>query len=219
MTVARINLLPHRAERRKRAKQHFFVVSGGTAIVGLLIVGLVHSYYAEQISNQEGRNQFLKSEITKLDKEIAEINKLKDEIQALLARKQIIETLQADRAQTVHLLDELVKQMPEGVFLKSISQKGMRVQLLGYAQSNARVSTLMRNIESSRWLGSPELIEVKAAALDKKRVSEFTMFLSLKRPQADEAAKGPEPAKPAAAAPAGSTPAAAPTAAPAAKKG
>ena len=219
MTVARINLLPHRAERRKRAKQHFFVVSGGTAIVGLLIVGLVHSYYAEQISNQEGRNQFLKSEITKLDKEIAEINKLKDEIQALLARKQIIETLQADRAQTVHLLDELVKQMPEGVFLKSISQKGMRVQLLGYAQSNARVSTLMRNIESSRWLGSPELIEVKAAALDKKRVSEFTMFLSLKRPQADEAAKGPELAKPAAAAPAGSTPAAAPTAAPAAKKG
>jgi type IV pilus assembly protein PilN len=219
MTVARINLLPHRAERRKRAKQHFFVVSGGTAIVGLLIVGLVHSYYAEQISNQEGRNQFLKGEITKLDKEIAEINKLKDEIQALLARKQIIETLQADRAQTVHLLDELVKQMPEGVFLKSISQKGMRVQLLGYAQSNARVSTLMRNIESSRWLGTPELIEVKAAALDKKRVSEFTMFLSLKRPQADEAAKGPEPAKPAAAAPAGSTPAAAPTAAPAAKKG
>jgi type IV pilus assembly protein PilN len=195
MTVARVNLLPHRAERRKRAKQHFFVVSGGTALVGVLIVGLMHSYYAERISMQEGRNAFLKSEIGKLDKEIAEINKLRDEIQALLARKQVIETLQADRAQTVHLLDELVKQTPEGVFLKSVRQSGARVQLLGYAQSNARVSTLMRNIESSKWLGSPELIEVKAAPLDKRKVSEFTMFLSLKR----EAAPPPPP-KPAAAA-------------------
>ena len=200
MTVARVNLLPHRAERRKRAKQHFFIVSGGTALVGVLIVGLIHSYYAERISMQEGRNAFLKNEIAKLDKEIAEINKLRDEIQALLARKQVIETLQADRAQTVHLLDELVKQMPEGVFLKSVKQTGQRVQLLGYAQSNARVSTLMRNIESSKWLGSPELIEVKAAPLDKRKVSEFTMFMSLKREALPPAAPA-APAKPAAAAP------------------
>jgi type IV pilus assembly protein PilN len=181
MNAARINLLPHRAERRARAKKHFAMVSGLAAALGLVIVLAVHITYADLISNQEGRNQFLKSEIGKLDKEIAEIDKLKDEIAALLARKQIIETLQADRAQTVHLLDELVKQMPEGVFLKSISQKGMRVQLLGYAQSNARVSTLMRNIEASRWLGEPELIEVKSGALDKRRVAEFTMFVSLKR--------------------------------------
>ena len=193
MSVARVNLLPHRAERRKRAKQHFFVVSGGTAIIGVLIVGLMHSYYAERISMQEGRNAFLKSEMAKLDKEIAEINKLRDEIQALLARKQVIETLQAERSQTVHLLDELVKQMPEGVFLKSVRQAGPRVQVIGYAQSNARVSTLMRNIESSRWLSTPELIEVRAAPFEKRKVSEFTMFMSLKR----EAA--PEPAKPAAA--------------------
>ncbi len=193
MSIARVNLLPHRAERRKRAKQHFFIVSGGTAIVGVLIVGLMHSYYAERISMQEGRNAFLKSEIGKLDKEIAEINKLRDEIQALLARKQVIETLQADRAQTVHLLDELVKQMPEGVFLKSVKQTGNRIQLLGYAQSNARVSTLMRNIEASKWLGSPELIEVRAAPLDKRKVSEFTMFMSLKR----EAVPAPTPAAPA----------------------
>lgn len=194
MSTARVNLLPHRAERRKRAKKHFGIVSGGTAIVGVLIVFAVHGYYAERISNQESRNQFLKSEIGKLDKEIAEINKLKDEIQALLARKQVIETLQADRAQTVHLLDELVKQMPEGVFLRSIVQRGMRVQLIGYAQSNARVSTLMRNIESSRWLGDPELIEVKAAPLEKRRVSEFTMFVSLKRAPAEptpDAGKAP----------------------------
>jgi len=181
MSTARVNLLPHRAERRKRAKQHFAIVSAGTAVVGLMIVGLVHSYYAERIATQQGRNQFLKGEIAKLDTEIAEINKLKDEIRALLARKQVIETLQADRAQTVHLLDELVKQMPEGVYLKSLSQKGMRIQLIGYAQSNARVSTLMRNIEASRWLGSPELIEVKAASVEKKRVSEFNLYMSLKR--------------------------------------
>jgi len=185
MNAARINLLPHRAERRGRAKKHFAFVSGLAAALGLVIVLAVHITYADLISNQDGRNQFLKSEIGKLDKEIAEIDKLKDEIAALLARKQIIETLQADRAQTVHLLDELVKQMPEGVFLRSIAQKGMRVQLLGYAQSNARVSTLMRNIEASRWLGDPELIEVKAAALDKRRVAEFTMFVSLKRAPAD----------------------------------
>src|SRR5213076_790365 len=141
---------------RKRARQHFFVLAGGTALAGILIVVAMHGFYATKIEIQADRNKFLKSEVAKLETEIAEINKLKDEIQALLARKQIIETLQADRAQTVHLLDELVKQMPEGVFLKSIIQKGMRVQLLGYAQSNARVSTLMRNIEASRWLGDPE---------------------------------------------------------------
>jgi len=194
MSTARVNLLPHREERRKRSRQHFFVVAGGTAVLGLLVVGLVHSYYAEKISNQQGRNQFLKTEITKLDKEIAEINKLKDEIQALLARKQIIETLQADRAQTVHLMDELVKQMPEGVYLKSVSQKGLRINLTGFAQSNARVSTLMRNIESSPWLTAPELIEVKSAVVDKRRISEFNMFVSLKRTQPD--AKG-APGKPA----------------------
>jgi len=187
MSTARVNLLPHRAERRKRAKQHFAIVSAGTAVVGLLIVGLVHSYFAERISVQEGRNQFLKGEIAKLETEIAEINKLKDEIRALLARKQVIETLQADRAQTVHLLDELVRQMPEGVFLKSLAQKGMRIQMVGYAQSNARVSTLMRNIEASRWLGEPELIEVKSAALDKRRVAEFTLFVSLKRAPVESA--------------------------------
>ena len=189
MTNARVNLLPHREERRKRARSHFFVVAGGTAIVGALIVGLMHTYYAEKIDTQERRNQFLKSEISKLDKEIAEINKLKDEIRALLARKQIIETLQADRAQTVHLLDDLVKRMPEGVYLKSLSQRGMRVSLLGYAQSNARVSTLMRNIEASPWLEKPQLLEIKAVIVDKRRLNEFSLNASLKRPPAEDGGK------------------------------
>jgi type IV pilus assembly protein PilN len=195
MSTARVNLLPHRAEKRKRAKQHFAVVCGLAVGLGAAIVLLVHLSFAERIGAQDSRNQFLKGEIAKLDTEIAEINKLKDEIRALLARKQVIETLQADRAQTVHLLDELVKQMPEGVYLKSLSQKGLRIHLVGYAQSNARVSTLMRNIEASRWLSSPELIEVKAASVDKKRVSEFNLNMSLKREPTTTAAPGAAPAK------------------------
>lgn len=177
----RINLLPHREERRKRARQHFFVLAGGTAVIGFLVVVLVHGFYAAKIESQDDRNRFLKSEIVKLDKDIAEIKKLRDEIQALLARKQVIETLQADRAQTVHLLDQLVRQMPEGVYLKSVTQKGLRVNMLGYAQSNARVSTLMRNIESSPWLENPVLVEVKASDVSKRRVSEFNLNFSIKR--------------------------------------
>ena len=194
---ARINLLPHRAETRKRARNYFYVMCGMFFAFGAVIVLGVHTFYAEQISTQEGRNSYLKSEIAKPDKEIAEINKLKDEIQALLARKAIIETLQADRAQTVHLLDELVKQMPEGVYLKSITQRGMRVQMVGYAQSNARVSTLMRNIESSPWLENPVLVEVKAASVDKRRVSEFDMFMFVKRAAAPEAKDKPAAKPPA----------------------
>jgi type IV pilus assembly protein PilN len=187
--MARINLLPHREERRKLARQHFFVIAGGTALVGALVVVAMHGFYAAKIDTQAERNRFLKSEIAKLDKEIAEINKLKDEIAALLARKQVIETLQADRAQTVHLLDELVRQMPEGVYLKSVAQRGRNVNVVGYAQSNARVSTLMRNIDSSPWLTSPGLVEVKAAAVEKRRVSEFNLNFQLKSPQTKDASK------------------------------
>ena len=189
---ARINLLPHREERRKRARQHFFVLAGGTAVIGLLIVGLMHTFYAAKIDAQKERNNFLKSEIVKLDKDIAEIKKLRDEIAALLARKQVIETLQADRAQTVHLLDELVRQTPEGIYLRSVAQKGLSVNIKGFAQSNARVSTLMRNIDSSPWLERPVLIEVKAATVEKRRVAEFDMNIAIKRVVAkdDAAAKG-----------------------------
>ena len=190
MNNTRINLLPHREERRKRERQHFFVLLGGTAVIGALIVAAVHGYYATKIEIQSERNKFLKGEIAKLDKEIAEIQKLKDEINALLARKRIIETLQGDRAQTVHLLEQLVKQMPEGVYLRAVAQKGLNVTINGYAQSNARVSTLMRNIESSPWLVNPVLGEIKAAlTADKKRVSDFNMRLALKRAEPPKDAK------------------------------
>jgi type IV pilus assembly protein PilN len=190
---ARINLLPHREERRKRARQHFMTVSFGTAVLGLALAFLMYQFYARQIEVQNDRNAFLAGEIKKLDKDIADINELRNQIQALLARKQIIETLQAERAQTVHLLEQMVRQMPEGVYLKAMRQTGQKVHVVGYAQSNARVSTLMRNIEASPWLEQPVLVQVNAAIVDKKRVSEFNMFLNLKR-----AAAPNDPAKDAA---------------------
>jgi type IV pilus assembly protein PilN len=185
----RINLLPHREERRKRGRQHFAVLAGLTAALGAAVVGAGYLYVAGLIDTQDQRNAFLKSEIAKLDKEIAEIKKLKDEIAALLARKQIIETLQADRAQTVHLLDQLVRQMPEGVYLRQLRQRGLSINVQGYSQSNARVSTLMRNIESSPWLSDPKLIEIKASKVGSKRLAEFNMNLQLKRVQLKEAPK------------------------------
>ena len=202
----RINLLPHREERRKRARQHFAVLAGVSAVVGLAIVGAMWYVTDQRIENQANRNAFIKGEIAKLDKEIDEIKKLRDEIAALLARKQVIETLQADRAQTVHLLDELVSVMPEGVYVRAFKQRGLKVNLIGYSQSNARVSTLMRNIDASPWLERPELVEIRATNVSNKRISEFNINFSLKRTQApaDKAA----PAKDAPKAPA-----------PAAKKG
>lgn len=196
----RVNLLPHREERRKRARQHFAILAAGAAVAGLLVVGGVHMVNAKRISDQDERNKFLKIEIAKLDKEIDEIKKLKDEITALLARKKAIEDLQADRAQTVHLLDELVRQTPEGVYLRAFKQRGARIDVSGFAQSNARVSTLMRNIESSTWLEKPVLVEIKAANVDKKRVSEFNLNFTLKRvqPPAPAADKGAPKAAPAA---------------------
>ncbi|MEO8145054.1 MAG: PilN domain-containing protein [Betaproteobacteria bacterium] len=186
----KINLLPHREERRKRARTHFAVLGGMTAALGIVIVAAVWFVYQQRITAQEDRNKFMKSEIAKLDKEIEEIKEVKDKIAALLARKQVIETLQADRVQSVYLLDELVRQMPEGVFLKSVKQKGPSIELIGYAQSNARVSTLMRNIESSPWLANPNLVEIKAATLGKMRISEFNLKLALKRPAAGDSKDG-----------------------------
>ena len=163
---------------------------GMVAGLAASIILLVHGYYATRISTQTERNKFLKDENTKLDKEIEEIKKLKEEIQALLSRKQVIETLQADRAQTVYVLEQLVRQTPDGVYLKSIRQTGAKVNLSGYAQSNARVSTLMRNLEASPYLENPDLVEIKVANINNKRLSEFIMNVSIKRQQSEsDAAK------------------------------
>ena len=187
--MIRVNLLPHREERRKAQRKQLGVLAGMVAALGIAIVVLVHGVIAGYIAIQTDRNDFLKKENTKLDKEIEEIKKLKDEIAALLSRKQVIERLQAERSQSVNLLDQLVRQVPDGVYLKTLRQQGLRVALTGYAQSNARVSTLMRNFGSSPYLENPDLVEIRAATVNNKRISEFVMNVSIKRPQLEDASK------------------------------
>ena len=213
--MVRINLLPHREQRRQARQRQFISLAIGLAILGLAVVGLGHVFIAARIDNQNSRNTLLKGEIVKLDEQIKEIDKLREQTQALLARKQIVETLQSNRTEAVHLLDQLVRQLPDGLYLRSVKQNGAKVTLVGYAQSNARVSTLMRNIESSPWLGSPELVEIKSVALDKLKVNEFTLVVQVKR-AAPATAPGAAPTT----SPAKATPGAAPgKAAPAPAKG
>lgn len=187
--MIRINLLPHRAEKRRLRRQQFYVISALMLLLGALVGFGVHAFYASKIEAQEARNTLLKTEIAKLDRDIAEIRRLREQIDALLARKQVIESLQSVRAETVHLFNELAQRMPDGVYLKSIKQTGKRVTLVGYAQSNARVSHLMRNVEASEFLAQPTLIEAKAAMVDTRRLSEFTLAIDIRQPQT-EAAEG-----------------------------
>ena len=179
--MIRINLLPHREEKRRARRQQFYSLFGMVSILAGLIVFVGYTVIAGYVSAQEAKNDFLRKEIAILDKDIEQIKRLKEQTQALLARKQVIESLQRDRAEAVRLLGELVRQMPEGVYIRSVKQEGVSVSLIGYAQSNARVSALMRNIEASPWLEKPLLIEIKAVMLDKRRLNEFTMTALLKR--------------------------------------
>ena len=180
--MIRINLLPHREEKRQAQKRQMGVIAGGVAILGVLSILLGYTIIAGIIEYQKNNNEFLKGEIAKLDKEIAEIKALKDKTKSLLDRKKVVEDLQTDRSSSVHLLDQLVRQLPEGIYLKSIKQDGKTVTLQGYAQSNARVSTLMRNLEESPWLDSPNLIEVKAVTVNNLRANEFTLTVHQSAP-------------------------------------
>lgn len=185
--MIRINLLPHREIRRKQQQKQFFVMLGVVVGIGAAIWFVVHSYLEDQFSTQVGRNKYLQAEIEKLDKQIAEIQKLKDQTAALLARKRVVETLQGTRSEVVHLLDQLVRQLPEGVYLRAIKQAGSRVTINGYTQSQARVSTLMRSLDSSPYLEQPGLIEIKSATQGGQRINEFTMNINISRaaPPAD----------------------------------
>lgn len=187
--MIRINLLPHREEARKAKKQQFVALAVGMLALGALVVFLGYTIINGYISHQNEANEFLKREIAVLDKQIAEIKRLKEQTQALLARKQIIEDLQRDRGETVYLLTELVRQVPDGVYLKSLKQDGAKVNITGYAQSNARVSALMRNLEASPWFERPQLIEVKAVVLNGRRSNEFAMNFMLTRTQPDQGDK------------------------------
>lgn len=183
--MIRINLLPHRELKRAARQRQFSFLLGGVAVLALASALLVHLYFVARLENQASRNQYLTKEIATLDKQIAEIKKLKEQTQALLARKQVVESLQVNRSQTVHLLDQLVRQLPEGVYLKSIKQTGESVNLTGYAQSSARVSTLMRNLGASPWLESPQLVEIKSVTVDNLRANEFSLTVKQRLPKTE----------------------------------
>ncbi len=186
--MIRINLLPHREEKRKQRKKEFVAMMMLSAIVGALIVIAVGGYFSSQLSEQEQRNTFIKNENARLDEEIKEVASLKQEIEALKARQQAVEDLQGDRNQPIYLMDELAQQVPEGVYLKSFKQDGQRVLLSGYAQSNERVSELLRNLGNhSPWLERPDLIEIRSVGIgqgkDAKKVFEFSINAGIKRPR------------------------------------
>jgi len=182
--MIRINLLPHREQKRAARQRELTFLASAVSVLGLLIVFMVHTVLGTQIENQGARNSFLETEIKKLDDQIAEIKVLKEQTQAMLARKQVVETLQSNRSAVVYLLDQLVRQLPDGVYLKTVKQSGNSISLQGYAQSNARVATLMRSLEASPWLQSPNLIEVKAATINNLRASEFSLNVMLAPPEA-----------------------------------
>ena len=204
--MIRINLLPHREERRKLRKNAFYALLGLGLAAGVAIVAMVGGYNARELSIQEKRQEVLKSAIADLDKKIAEISSLRQEIDALKARQQAVEDLQADRNQPVYLMDELVKQTPPGVFLKSVKQEALKVTLTGAAQSQERVSELLRNLSgNSPWLERPDLVEVKAGTLGgapgskatARHIVEFQLSVMIKRPRdKDENPDGKPGAKP-----------------------
>jgi type IV pilus assembly protein PilN len=202
--VILINLLPHREEKRRQRKRAFFVGLAAFAFVGLAVVGAWFSVLQQMTSAQQARNDFMKTEIAKLDTQIKDIATLRAEIEALKARQRAVEDLQTDRNIPVYLLDELVKQTPEGVYLTSIKQNGQLVAVNGIAQTNERVSEFLRNtLYTSPWLEKPELVEIKAANVttanrDQRRLFDFQLRLTIKRPQTP-AAGAPAPATVAAA--------------------
>ncbi len=177
--MIRVNLLPHRAEKRKARQIQFIAFSVISLVLGIVVVGIVHAAISSQISYQERRNEYLKEETAKLDKQIAEIRKLREQTESLMARKTVVENLQSTRSDVVHLMDQMLRILPDGVYLRSIKQTGNKINLIGYAQSNARVSTLMRAIEDSPWLDSPALVEIHATTANGTRVSEFTLNFNL----------------------------------------
>ena len=200
--MARINLLPWRAERRKQRQKEFGVMLGLAAVAGVVLWFLVNSYYNAQISGQNDRNAYLQQQIQQVDAQIKEIDELDKKKAKLLARKQVIEQLQANRSQMVHLFDQLVRTIPDGVILTSIKQEGDKLTLEGRSQSNARVSTYMRMLEGSGWMTKPDLSVIEAKEGDPGLPYTFTLSVMLANPNAPKDANG-NPLPPGSPAPAG----------------
>ncbi len=188
--MARINLLPWRAERRKQRQSEFFAMLGGSAVAALLIGALGWLFFSGQIDGQIARNAYLTQEIAKTKEQNKEIDALEAKKANLLQRKQVIEELQGDRSQNVRLFDELVRTIPDGVKLGSIKQNGQVLTLNGSTQSNARVSSYMRNLESSGWITNPDLSVIEAKGDDRSLPYQFTLTVGLVKPDPNKPADG-----------------------------
>lgn len=184
--MAHINLLPWREELRAQKQKDFLVQIGLAAVFGAAIWGLGHMQMARMIDNQNGRNAFMQAEIKKVDKEIKAINELEKTKANLLARMNVIQELQSNRPLSVHLMDELVRTLPDGVFLNRLEQKNTNLTMEGIAQSNARVSAYMRNIDNSEWLANPSLQVIETKTTERSRTAEFTLTAEQKTPSEDE---------------------------------
>ena len=191
--MIRINLLPHREAKRKARRQQFYVLMGLVFVLGAVIWFLGFTVVNRQIAAQNEKNEFLKREISSLDKEIDEIKKIQEQTNALLSRKRVIEALQANRTETVHLFNELAKQVPEGIYLRTLVQTGSGIAIAGYAQSNARITTLMNNLDESPLLENSTLVETKAEVVANRRLNAFSITTMITR-QTTTAAK-PAPGK------------------------
>jgi len=190
--MIKINLLPHRAEARNARRQQFYALLGLTSLLAATVWFLGFSLINRQIDEQTAKNEFLQSEIAVLDKDIAEIKKLKSQTDALLARKRVIEELQANRTEMVHLFNELAKRVPEGIYLRTLVQTQQKLVLTGVAQSNARITTLMNNLDESPLLENSTLIETKAEVINNRRLNAFSIntFITRQLDEADKSAKG-----------------------------
>ncbi len=181
-----INLLPWREAERKKRQRDFGVAMGGAVIAGIAVIMVTMLFYSQMISGQQSRNQRLTDEIVELEKSIEEIDGLERQKERLLARMEIIEQLQKSRPEIVHLFDEIVRQLPEGVYLTGLKQTGARVEIRGVAQSSTRVSALMRQIDASDWMGDPEVERVETKQAGSSRQSEFVVNLKQQRSDAEE---------------------------------
>ena len=189
--MIRINLLPHRQIKRAERQRQFNLMILATLVAGAAIVFMGQTYISTRIDTQNGRNGRLEAAIVQLDKEIADIKHLKEQIRNVLDRKRVVENLQNNRSQAVVLLEELARQLPEGAYLKSIKQQGAEITLEGIADTNARVATLVRNLGNSKYLESPVLIEIKAVTANKGlKQSAFTMKVNQKAKKPDEPENG-----------------------------
>ncbi|MBK8117939.1 MAG: PilN domain-containing protein [Sulfuritalea sp.] len=189
--MIRINLLPHREAKRKARRQQFYVLLGLVSLLAAVIWFLGFSIINRQIAVQTEKDEFLKREIASLDKEIDEIKKIQEQTNALLARKRVIEALQANRTETVHLFNELSKQVPEGIYLRTLAQTGQLINISGYAQSNARINTLMNNLDESPLLERSTLVETKAETVVGRRLNSFSITTVISR-QTTAAASPPQ---------------------------